>query len=36
MFQDTYSHPLPSEKDIIKGFFDGLDDINSDGDPKGE
>lgn len=27
MVQDTYSHLLPSEKDIIKDFFDG-DDIN--------
>ena len=36
MFQDTYSHPLPSEKDIIKDFFDGLDDIDPDGESEDE
>ena len=24
MVQDTYSHLLPSEKDVIKDFFDGM------------
>ena len=36
MVQDAYSPLLPSEKDVIKDFFDGLDDINSDGDPMDE
>ena len=27
MVQETYSHLLPSEKDAIKDFYDGLDDI---------
>ena len=25
MVQDTYSHLLPSEKEVIKDFFDGLE-----------
>ena len=36
MVRETYSHLLPSEKNVIKDFFDDLNDINSDGDPKDE
>ena len=36
MVQDTYSYLLPNEKDVTKDFFDGLDDINSDGDSENE
>ncbi|MBQ7243484.1 MAG: hypothetical protein IJS52_04695 [Bacilli bacterium] len=35
-FGDTYSHLLPSEKDVIKDFFDGLNDVNPDGDSEDE